>query len=137
MVDLFPKAAMGRGRNLQTWRTPPHLYAKLDAEFHFDTDPCPPNPQMDGLCMKWGRSVFLNPPYGNITPWVARAVGAARDGSTVVGLLPARTDTAWFHDHVLAEGAEVRWVRGRLHFLEEGKNKHAPFPSMIVIWRPR
>ena len=126
---------MSVGQNLQTWRTPTDLYAKLDAEFRFDCDPCPPDPQTDGLCMKWGASVFLNPPYRDIARWLARAVGEWQRGATVVALLPVRTDTAWFHDLVVGTGAEIRWIRGRLRFEGEAGDGRPTFASMIVVWR--
>ena len=59
---------------------------------------------------------------------------ASRRGATVVCLVPSRTDTAWWHDTVIAGGAEVRFVRGRLRFV--GAEHPAPFPSAVVIFRP-
>jgi len=123
------------GRNYQTWRTPPDLYAKLDAEFGFDCDPVPIEPTQDGMCARWGRSVFLNPPYRDIPRWLRRAVGEWQRGATVVALLPVRTDTAWFHDLVLGTGAEIRWVRGRLSFEGHAGDGRPRFASMIVVWR--
>lgn len=72
----------------------------------------------------------MNPPYGrNIGLWVHKA---ATCGATVVCLLPARTDTRWFHEYIYHK-AEIRFLRGRLKF-GDSKNS-APFPSMIVIFR--
>jgi site-specific DNA-methyltransferase (adenine-specific) len=75
----------------------------------------------------------MNPPYGRqISKWVKKAYESAKKGAVVVGLLPARTDTKWFHDYIYNK-AEIRFVRGRLKF---GNSKNsAPFPSMLVIWR--
>jgi len=81
----------------------------------------------------------MNPPYSHIGPWVEKA---AHERALTVGLLPVRTDLAWFHDLVLAVGAEVRFVRGRVRFygdrvdgeVAEGRG-NAPFPSMVVVWR--
>lgn len=127
------------------WETPPDFFAELDAEFHFEIDVCalPHNakcatfytPQDDGLQRPWApRVCWMNPPYGReIGAWVAKALGEAQHGATVVGLLPARTDTAWFHDYVHGH-AEIRFVRGRIRFV--GGASCAPFPSMIAIWRP-
>ena len=80
-----------------------------------------------------GRIVYCNPPYGrSIGAWVRKCAEEARKpGTKVVALLPARTDTAWFHDYIYNR-AEVRFIRGRLHF-NEAKDS-APFPSMIVIF---
>jgi hypothetical protein len=73
----------------------------------------------------------MNPPYGReIGRWTAKAL---RSGALVVGLLPARTDTRWFHDHIYGK-AKIRFIKGRLKF-GEAKDS-APFPSMIVIWSP-
>lgn len=58
---------------------------------------------------------------------------AAEASAIVVCLVPARTDTKWFHDWVLNR-AEIRFIRGRLHF--NGSKNSAPFPSMLAIYRP-
>ena len=141
------------------WPTPKDFYDQLDAEFGFVLDACASTTnhkaphyyaldhadptRRDGLAGDWaadarvhGGSAFCNPPYGaQIGAWMARAAQTARDGATVVCLVPARTDTRWFHDHVLAEGAEVRFVRGRLKF---GNAKTgAPFASLVIIYRPQ
>lgn len=80
-----------------------------------------------------GQRVFCNPPYGRkIVDWVRKCHDEAKKGATVVMLIPARTDTAYFHDWILSK-AEIRFIRGRLRF---GNAKHsAPFPSMIVIYQ--
>src|ERR1039458_4179588 len=73
------------------WLTPPELYTKLDAEFHFDFDPCPyPLPEgFDGLTCEWGRSNYVNPPFGSIihqgrkkgpTAWVRKAIAEQAKG---------------------------------------------------------
>ena len=124
------------------WATPQSFFDKLDAEYHFELDACatPDNakckryftPEVDGLSQDWGvwQSVWCNPPYGKeIGKWVRKA---AESGTLVVMLLPARTDTAWFHEYICGK-AEIRFVRGRLKF-GGGKNS-APFPSMVVIYQ--
>ena len=112
--------------------TPKALYADLDAEFHFDFDPCPLRdaPSFDGKALSWtARRVFCNPPYGRtVGEWLAKA----REAELAVYLLPARTDTAWWHDHAL-QADEIRFIRGRLRF--SGLQKGAPFPSVLVIYR--
>lgn len=137
----------GNGRD---WATPPELYEPLDAEFGFTLDPCA-TPETakcnryyteaeDGLSKSWaGEIVFMNPPYGReIRAWTEKAVREAREGATVVGLLPASTDLDWWHDHVLAEDAEVRYLRGRPRFLAPGRRWAQMYaPSVIVVWRPR
>jgi hypothetical protein len=114
------------------WATPHALYQKLNDEFHFDFDPCPLGGLEDGLtplfCSWRNRRVFCNPPYTNIHRWLNRA----DEATLAVFLIPARTDTRWFHDLVLPKAREIRFIRGRLKF---GDAKWAaPFPSMLVIY---
>lgn len=83
-----------------------------------------------------GGSAFCNPPYGRaLGAWVRKAYEEAQAGTTVVLLIPARTDTAYFHDYIYGK-AEIRFLRGRLHFEDEDGNRFppAPFPSMLVIY---
>jgi DNA N-6-adenine-methyltransferase (Dam) len=115
------------------WGTPSHVYQTLDAEFHFDFDPCPLNGAQDGtspLFAPWrGRRVYCNPPYGpGLRPFLERALEA----EVAVYLIPARTDTRWFHEIVLPLAKEIRFIKGRLKF-GDAKNS-APFPSMIVVF---
>ena len=125
------------------WETPQDLFDELDREFHFTLDACATecnakvsrffSPEDDGLKQTWSGTVWCNPPYGRETgKWVRKAFESERDGCTTVMLLPARTDTKWFHDYVYWK-AEVRFLRGRIKF-GEAKNS-APFPSMVVIYR--
>jgi len=110
------------------WETPPELYKALNEEFNFDFDPCPINPKFDGLSVQWGKRNYVNPPYGReIGKWVKRAFL----NPLSVCLLPARTDTRWFHDYIYGK-AEIRFIKGRLKF--SGSKNSAPFPSMIVIF---
>jgi site-specific DNA-methyltransferase (adenine-specific) len=119
------------------WATPGEVYGSLDREFHFDFDPCPlrndtgPLPVVDGLVVSWrDKRVFCNPPYG---PGVGRWIAKGKEARLAVYLLPARTDTAWFHDLVLPLADEIRFLRGRLKF-GDAVNV-APFPSMVVIYK--
>lgn len=127
------------------WETPKDFFDKLDDEFHFDLDVCalPENakckryftPEMDGLSQPWEGVCWCNPPYGReVWRWVAAGQAASAAGATVVMLLPARTDTKWFHDWIYGK-AEVRFIRGRLKF--GGCKNSAPFPSMVVVFRPK
>lgn len=122
------------------WATPQDFFDKLDAEFHFETDVCATaenakceryfTPEMDGLKQEWTGVCWCNPPYGRqIGKWVKKA---AESNATVVMLIHARTDTAWFHDYIYGK-AEIRFVRGRLKF--GGSKINAPFPSMVVVFR--
>lgn len=113
------------------WETPQDLFDSLNAVYHFDTDVCalPENakcshfytPEQDGLAQEWSGVCWCNPPYGReIGKWVKKA---ALSDATVVMLLPARTDTAWFHDWILT-GAELKFLRGRLRFGGGRKTAH-------------
>lgn len=132
----------------EDWATPLDFFGPLHAEFLFTLDACaaPWNAKCpayfskadDGLSKRWAPNrVFLNPPYGkDIGRWLVKARQEQRGGALVVALLPARTDTAWWHDCVEGK-AEVRFVRGRIRFVQQdGKNDAAPFPSAIAIYRP-
>ena len=126
------------------WATPQDFFDELDEEFQFTLDPCasPDNAKCEkyftkeenGLIQSWaGETVFMNPPYGRaIKDWVKKAYDESKQGATVVCLLPARTDTRWFHDYIY-EKAEIRFIKGRLKF--GGAKNSAPFPSMVVIFR--
>jgi phage N-6-adenine-methyltransferase len=114
------------------WQTPEDVYEKLDAEFHFDFDPCPHNPSFDGLTADWGTSNFVNPPYGReIGKWIRKGYEEAQKGKRVVFLIPSRTDTAWWHDYVM-KAKEIRFIRGRIKF--NGAKTSAPFPSCVVVF---
>ena len=127
------------------WATPQAFFDTLNAEFHFDLDVCatPENAkceqyytkQQDGLAQKWLGTRWMNPPYGReIWKWVKKAHESANsEMATVVCLLPARTDTRWFHDYIYGK-AEIRFDRGRLKFGDSQNS--APFPSMIAVFRP-
>ena len=127
------------------WGTPQDLFNKYNNEYHFTLDVCalPFNtkceryftPDDDGLKQSWsGHTCWMNPPYGRTTTglWVRKAFYETREPDTiVVGLLPSRTDTRWFHDYIYNK-AEIRFIKGRLKF---GNSKTgAPFPSMLAIW---
>lgn len=126
------------------WSTPQDTFDALAAEFGpFDLDVCatPENAKCpryytredDGLAQPWTGRCFMNPPYGRtIGQWMRKAYEASQNGATVVCLVPARTDTAWFHSFV-TKASQVRFLKGRLKF--GGSANSAPFPSMIVVFR--
>lgn len=116
------------------WSTPTSIYSKLDAEFGFNFDPCPLMSASDGAKIKWSGRVFCNPPYSKIKDFLRRGLYhlALHDCEFIVYLIPARTDTAWFHDYCYGK-AELRFLRGRLRF--GGATGNAPFPSMLAIFR--
>ena len=128
--------------NSNEWYTPKDLFDKLDKEFQFTLDPC--CTELSALCKKFytvldngleqdwsGDTVFMNPPYGReIKDWIKKAYTESKRGATVVCLIPARTDTAYWHDYCFK--GEVRFLRVRLSFSNKGT---APFPSAVVIFR--
>lgn len=141
MADI---AALLQQPETDVWATPQWLYDALNKEFGFTLDPCSDGtnakcpkfytPRENGLLRDWGtETVFMNPPYSEVDEWMRKAYGAALEGATVVCLIPARTDTQWWHAYVMK--AEIRFIRGRLKF-GDAENS-APFPSAIVVFRPR
>ncbi|MBJ40340.1 MAG: adenine methyltransferase [Gammaproteobacteria bacterium] len=126
------------------WATPREFFRKLDSQFNFTLDPCAKShnalcskyftPDDDGLIQDWsGNKVFVNPPYGRgIGNWVKKAYEeGCKDDTTVVMLIPARTDTKYWHDYAM-KAEEIRLIKGRLKF-GGGKNS-APFPSAVVVF---
>jgi phage N-6-adenine-methyltransferase len=133
------------------WATPQDFFDKLNEEFHFTLDVCatPENakceryftPEMDGLKQEWTGVCWCNPPYSQIKQWIQKASESASNGATVVMLIPARTDTSYWHQYIWdtehhrpRPGVEVRFIKGRLKF--GGSKNSAPFPSAVVIFRP-
>lgn len=129
----------------QDWETPQDFYDQLNKEFSFTLDPASTEKnhkcdkyftqEQDGLTKSWqGETVFCNPPYGRgIGAWVEKGYLESRDkDTTVVMLLPSRTDTSWFHDWIYGK-SEIRFIRGRLKF--GGSKNSAPFPSMVVVYK--
>ena len=123
------------------WATPQWLFDSLDVEFGFTVDVCssPENAKCkkryeDGLIADWSNEVaFMNPPYGRqIGDWMDKALAESRRGATVVCLVPARTDTKWWHRTAMK--GEIRLLAKRLSF--EGATNKAPFPCAIVVFRP-
>ena len=143
------------------WETPQDLFDKLDAEYHFTLDVCATaenakcaryfTPTEDGLFQDWKDHIcWMNPPYGRaIGKWIKKAYEASHlnwqhTGATVVCLIPARTDTRWWHDYCVK--GEITFIKGRLKFVNrafpswkaDGSHKisPAPFPSAIVVFKP-
>ncbi|MDC0935064.1 DNA N-6-adenine-methyltransferase [Pirellulales bacterium] len=125
------------------YETPQFLFDGLNAEFGFETDVCATaqtakckrffGPEDDALAQDWKGACFMNPPYGRlIGKFMCKAFEESRTGATVVCLVPARTDTLWWHKYAMR--GEVRFLRGRLRFGDASNS--APFPSAVVIFRP-
>ena len=127
------------------WSTPQAFFDELNKEFNFILDPCATRENAkctkyftvedDGLKQDWSKdTVFMNPPYGReIKYWVQKAYEESLKGATVVCLIPARTDTAYWHDYIFGKADDIRFLRGRLKF-GDSKNP-APFPSAIIIYK--
>ena len=127
------------------WGTPTDLFEKLDKEFKFTLDAAASNKnhkcaryftkEDNALDKDWTGVVWLNPPYGRVIhDWIKKAYEEYKKGSVVVCLLPARTDTRWFHDYALK--GEVRFIKGRLRFVrDDGFSASAPFGSVLVIFK--
>ena len=134
----------------EKWQTPQDVFDKLNEEFNFTLDPCCQidsakcskfyTPKEDGLIQNWqGETVFVNPPYGReLKKWVEKCYNESyNDNTTVVMLIPARTDTRYFHEFIY-HIAEIRFLKGRIKFINPTTKlpaDAAPFPSMIVIFR--
>lgn len=128
------------------WETPQVLFDKLNDLYHFTLDPCSTNTNAkcrkhytikdDGLAQSWaGEHVFCTPPYGReIGKWVKKCYEESQRGTHIVLLIPARTDTAYFHDYIYGK-ADIEFLRGRLKFELDGvPAQSAPFPSMLVFY---
>lgn len=128
------------------WATPQAFFDMVDDEFGFTLDAAADEHNAKcarfysetdcGLLNDWTGVVWCNPPYGRgIADWVRKGYEAAVNGATVVMLIPARTDTAYWHDYVM-RAAEIRLLRGRLVFGSGEARANAPFPSALVVFRP-
>ncbi len=126
----------------QNWATPQEFFDRLNKEFDFTLDVCAEDwnakcnwyitEEENGLRLPWHGRVFMNPPYGStIGQWVEKAYKESQTNAQfVVCLIPARTDTRWWHNWVM-QSAEIRFIKGRLSFSEFGT---APFPSVVVLF---
>jgi hypothetical protein len=128
--------------NSDHWETPEQLYKELDAEFHFDFDPCPLHADFDGLIVEWKRSNFVNPPYNRQDKprFIQKAFDEWKKGKTCVLLIPASVSTKQFHELILPH-AEIRFPKGRIAFKgyntkgEYVKTRKGKHDSMIVVFR--
>lgn len=124
------------------WETPQDFFDKYNAVYNFNLDVCALednkkcekyfSPERDGLSQKWEGVCWMNPPYGRtIGQWVKKAYESSLEGATVVCLVPARTDTKWWHDYVMK--GKIEFIKGRLKF--GGCQNAAPFPNAIVVFK--
>lgn len=125
------------------WATPQDFFDRYNERFGFTLDVCasPENAKCaryftkedDGLAQPWEGICWMNPPYGRVIGhWMQKAYESSRAGATVVCLVPARTDTRWWHDYAMK--GEIEFIRGRLKF--GGVKNSAPFPSAVVVFYP-
>lgn len=146
MDDFYNARRAVFSSNKTNWETPPELFRELDSKYHFTLDPAASDTNAkckhyftkedDGLSQSWeGETVFCNPPYGrDMDKWIEKAYLESRKPNTLVVLLiPARTDTKWFHNYIYHK-AEIIFIKGRIKFEINGKSgQSAPFPSMIAV----
>lgn len=136
-----------KNRNLDhkdDWATPKEFYNKLNEEFHFDFDPCPYQHDMswDGLEVEWGAVNYINPPYSRAPKeaFVKKAIAESRKGKICVMLLPVSTSTRLFHDHILPNAKDIRFIDGRIKFCgvntmgEFVTTKAGMHDSMVVVF---
>ena len=128
--------------NTDLWSTPRDFFDDYNAIYQFDVDVCATaenalcakfySPEDNGLSKEWHGVCWMNPPYGReIIKWMKKAYESSLHGATVVCLVPARTDTAWWHDYAMK--GNIEFIRGRLKF---GSSKNsAPFPSAVVVFQ--
>lgn len=125
------------------WSTPQDFYNKYNSEFNFELDVCATEDnakcykyfteQDNGLEQVWEGVCWMNPPYGReIKQWIKKAYDSSKQGATVVCLVPARTDTTWWHEYCM-KACRIDFIKGRLKF-GEAKNG-APFPSAVVVFK--
>jgi phage N-6-adenine-methyltransferase len=128
--------------NTDLWATPQNFFDKMNDEFHFVLDVCASKEnhkcdnyytqEMDGLKQKWYGTCWMNPPYGReIGKWLKKAYESSLEGAIVACLIPARTDTKYWHNYIFGK-AEIRFIKGRLKF-GDSKNS-APFPSALIVF---
>ena len=130
------------------WKTPEKVYNPLNDEFKFDFDPCPYQHDLtkwDGLKIEWGQSNFVNPPYSRKLKeaFILKAIEESKKGKLCVMLIPVSTSSAIFHDHILPNKKEIRFIRGRVKFAgfntkgEYVTNNTGMHDSMVVIFDGR
>lgn len=131
------------------WETPKDFFNELNKEFNFDLDVASTHENAktdrhfteedDGLNQDWIGNVFCNPPYGReISAWVEKAYKESQKehNKVVVLLIPARTDTRYWHDYIFGKASDIRFLKGRLKFELNGESKQsAPFPSAVIVYR--
>lgn len=130
------------------WMTPPYFYDELNKEFDFNFDPCPYQHDIekwDGLKIEWKERNFINPPYSRKLKeaFVLKAIEESKKGKLCVMLLPVSTSTKLFHDVILPNQTEIRFIKGRIKFCgvntkgEYVTTKTPMHDSMVVVFDGR
>lgn len=121
--------------NDQYAETPMEVMMPLVQEFGLLQDVCPKDPQRNSLAddCEWEQKNYMNPPYSAIDAWMTKATAEWRKGKSVIALLPARTNTNWWHNYVIPYASEIRFVRQGIKF--KGYNKKSPFPVAICVFK--
>lgn len=147
---LFDKDKVAKSLESTVWGTPPEIFDPLNKEFGFTLDVCAIRenaktdrffpPEVDGLSQPWGiNTCWCNPPYGkDVVKWCKKALAETKNGATTVMLIPCKTNTNWWHD-VVIPFADIRFLRGRVKFIQNGKQstQALPWPLAIVIYKAK
>lgn len=116
------------------WETPDIVYDTIKEEFAISKntlfDPCPLNPDFDGLAIPWKKFNYVNPPYSKLAEFVKKAIHESNQGKTVFMLLPSKTDQTWFHDLWYHSHNVIYWFKGRLKF--KNAKAHATQPHFLI-----
>lgn len=131
-----------RNNSGDDWKTPDDFYNELNKEFNFDFDPCPYQSNFNGLEIEWGKSNYVNPPYSRSLKekFIMKGLEESRKGKRVVFLLPVSTSTKIFHEVILPNAKEIRFVKGRLKFEQKDENGNfrskgcGQHDSMIIVF---
>lgn len=113
-------------------QTPVALYRKLDDIYHFDFDPCPVNPNFDGLSVEWGKMNFVNPPYSEISKWLEKGVEEKKKGRTSLFLITARTNTKYWYNYIVQHAKQISFFERGICF--QGFDKPLPIPLCLVLF---
>ena len=145
---LFNKEKVEASEKSIEWGTPPEIFEPLNKEFGFTMDVCATSEnakckkyiskEENALQQYWTGVCWMNPPFGRyVKNWIEKAKEEAEAGrATTVCLIPAKTNTNWWHEMII-NNAEVRFVRGRIKFIQNGKQstQALPWPMAIIIFR--
>lgn len=119
------------------WNTPEHLKEAIYDRYNINFDPCPVNPNFDGLQCEWGDRNYCNPPFHELGRWIAKAIEEQSKNRTTVVLLPCHTSTSYFQELVLPNVSEICFFEGRIRFVNQSKKKSAasPWPNMLCVFK--